>query len=143
MQVETRGRIADIRSPHTERIQPCRLDYITNRCPEGRKGSKTRLTYAVRRSWLLLGDVQDVHLGDVHAAAGGENSPAWRVPGGAGWTRCRGGGQPVALAVSSAMAVRTCFPTADSDYALCLTHPNGRTAHRHGRSHSPAQSDPV
>src|SRR6266568_320172 len=48
----------------------------------------------------VLGDVQDVHLGDVRCGLRrGENSPAWRVPGGAGvdsvswwWSVCRVGG---------------------------------------------------
>src|SRR6185437_2794396 len=49
---------------------------------------------------LVLADFLDVHVGDVHGGRGrGVNSPAWRVPGGAGvvavspwWSVCRVGG---------------------------------------------------
>ena len=54
----------------------------------------------------MLGGIQDVYLGDVRGVhRRGESSPIRRVPGGLVWTRCRFGGQSVALAVSSAMVL--------------------------------------
>ena len=69
-----------------------------------------RIASSTHPGHQLAGDLfavaQDVHNGDAVAGCVGvwKAPPGW-VLGGAGWTRCRGGGQSGG-AVSSAMAVR-------------------------------------